>query len=183
LTQQLKNKMSLNFSPTARPNDVKAQHRLTMRQIQHLGLRYDLMQEILTYACPTLSPNESPTMGLQENVLDVRQSLVIADIGTKALSEAQFVKLRDMMNGNQWEDNQREYVESNYSFLMFNVTDNGYESEGEESKQEIEPEQSHGQSVNEDTSSVDESNSIANSSSTSSVWRYLGPLVYGPLVF
>ncbi len=64
----------------------------------------------------------------------VLQPLMMADIGTKALSESNFEKLRDIINGNSWEDNQREHSETNYSFLMFNVTDKGYESEGGESR-------------------------------------------------
>jgi hypothetical protein len=54
--------------------------------------------------------------------------------------------------------------ESNYSFLMFKVTDKGYESEGGESKEANGPEQSQGQSVIEVTSSADENepSTIAN---------------------
>ncbi len=90
----------------------------------------------------------------------------MADIGTKALSESNFEKLRDIINGNSWEDNQRKHSETNYSFLMFNVTDKGYESEGGESKEAMGSEQSHGQSVIEITSSAEEFSSVGNESSS-----------------
>ncbi len=105
-----------------------------------------------------------PPPVMQASMLDLRQPLMMANIGTKALAESKFKSLRDMMIGNQWENNQREYSESTYSFLMINVTNTGYESEGGEFEEAMGQEQSHEQNDIKVTSSKNESSSIANES-------------------
>jgi hypothetical protein len=102
----------------------------------------------------------------EEDILDLSQTTMMANIATRALSESKFKTLRDMITGNKSEDNQREHSESTYSFLMLNVTDKGYESEGGESEEAMGQEQSLDHSVIQVTSSANESSSIANESST-----------------
>jgi hypothetical protein len=103
---------------------------------------------------------------VEKVVLYLRQPLMMANLGTKPLPVSKFTRLRDMMNGNPLENYQIEPSESNYSFLMFNVTDKGYESEGGESEVVMGPEKCHDHSIIEVTSSANESSSITNGSST-----------------
>jgi hypothetical protein len=79
-----------------------------------------------------LSTAEKDTLDPTAKEYGVQQPLMMANIGTKAISQSKFERFRDMMmNGNQCEDDQREH--------------------SGESKEAIGPEQSQGQSVIEVT--------------------------------
>jgi hypothetical protein len=58
-----------------------------------------------------LSTAEGDTLDMTATEYGDQQRLRMANIGTKAISESKFERLRNMMNGNQCEDNQRENSE------------------------------------------------------------------------